>query len=218
MDIPINAEVYCTDGLCGRSTRLVIDPKTADVTHLVVKEHRFPHTEFLVPLDNVAASTIQRIDLHCRVDELARFQPLDEVEYMTLDQAGGDVRESMRELASEETIIFPYFTSDPEPLSPGDTIIRVRHEMLPPGELAIQRGAEVIATDGRIGRVDDLEVDPQNGHITHMRLLEGHLWGKKHVIIPVSEILRIEEDRIYLKLGKEQVETLPSIPARGAGA
>ncbi len=214
MDIPIDAEVYCTDGLCGRSTRLVINPKMAEVTHLVVKEHRFPHTEFLVPLDKVAASMAGRVDLRCRVDELAQFQPLDEVEYLTWEQVGGDVRESLRELAGAETIMLPYLASDPEPVSLEDSVIRVEHEMLPPGELSIERGAEVIATDGRIGRVDDLEVEPQNGHITHITLLEGHLWGKKRVTIPVSEIQRIEENRIYLRLHKEQVGELPSIPAR----
>jgi len=218
MDIPINAQVYCTDGLCGRSTRLVINPKMAEVTHLVVKEHRFPHTEFLVPLDRVVASTAQRIDLGCRVDELAQFQPLDEVEYLTWEQVGGDVRESMRELVSEETILLPYIPSDSEPVSLDDSVIRVEHEVLPPGELSIQRGAEVIAADGRIGRVDDLEVDSRSGHITHITLLEGHFWGKKRVTIPVSEVQRIEENRIYLKLDKEQIEKLLTIPTRARGA
>jgi hypothetical protein len=43
---------------------------------------------------------------------------------------------------------------------------------------------------------------------------EGHLWGEKHVTIPVSQIGRIEEHTVYLKLDREQVEALPAIPVR----
>ena len=52
------------------------------------------------------------------------------------------------------------------------------------------------------------------GHISHLILMEGHLWGKKEVAIPVSAIDRIEEDTVYLKLDKEAVESLPSEPVR----
>jgi len=41
---------------------------------------------------------------------------------------------------------------------------------------------------------------------------EGHLWGQKDVTIPVSEIDHLEENTIYLKLNKKEVEALPSVP------
>jgi hypothetical protein len=44
--------------------------------------------------------------------------------------------------------------------------------------------------------------------------MEGHLWGKKEVTIPVSAIDRIEEDTVYLKLDKKAVESLPSESVR----
>ena len=34
--------------------------------------------------------------------------------------------------------------------------------------------------------------DPQTGHITHLILREGHLWGQRDVVIPVNAIERIE--------------------------
>jgi hypothetical protein len=34
MDIPMNVRVYCTDGECGRSARLIVNPVTRTVTHL----------------------------------------------------------------------------------------------------------------------------------------------------------------------------------------
>ena len=38
MDIPLNVDVHCPDGRCGRSTHIIINPATEQVTHLVVKE------------------------------------------------------------------------------------------------------------------------------------------------------------------------------------
>jgi len=92
--------------------------------------------------------------------------------------------------------------------------VTVRHKRVPHGELAVRRGARVRASDGRIGRVDEFLGDPEDGYITHLILREGHLWGQKDVTIPVSEIERIEENTVYLKLNKHDVGRLPSIPIR----
>ena len=43
MEIPLQAQVECTDGLCGRSVYVLINPVTDQVTHLVVKEAVIRH-------------------------------------------------------------------------------------------------------------------------------------------------------------------------------
>ena len=90
----------------------------------------------------------------------------------------------------------------------------LEHEHIPVGEVAIRRGTSVEATDGRIGKVDEFLVHPENDVITHLVLREGHLWGKKDVTIPVSEIDKIAEEAVYLKLDKKAVEALPTVPVR----
>ena len=64
--------------------------------------------------------------------------------------------------------------------------VPVEHLQIPPGELAVRRGTRVEATDGYVGKVDEFVVNPDNGHITHLVMREGHLWGKKDVTIPLS--------------------------------
>ena len=54
MEIPLNAQVECTDGVCGRSVYVLINPVIDQVTHLVVKEDSSPNTEYIVPVDFVA--------------------------------------------------------------------------------------------------------------------------------------------------------------------
>jgi sporulation protein YlmC with PRC-barrel domain len=91
-------------------------------------------------------------------------------------------------------------------------LLPIEHLHIPSGELAMRRGARVQATDGRVGQVDEFLVNPVNGYITHLVLREGHLWGQKDVTIPVSQIERIEENAVYLKLDKHSIEALPAVP------
>ena len=200
MDIPLNADVQCTDGLCGRSTTVIINPITRRVTHVVVAGRAWPHTERVALLDLVVGSTPGLIRLRCTKDEFLDLEPFIETEYVE-----GDT--SFREYEADDYMMSPYAL-------PESMVIPVDHERVPPGELAVHRGARVEATDGHAGRVDEFLVDPETEHITHMILREGHVWGQKDVTIPVSQIDRIDDDTVYLKLSKREVEDIPSIPVR----
>lgn len=203
MDIPVSAEVKCADGVCGRLTYVIVDPVTRQVTHVVVKERGFPHTERLVPVELVLESTPHFLRLRCTEAGLAALEPFSETDY---------IREEIPyfDKTVEAYLMRPYFV-------PVTTMVPVEHSHVPPGEVAVRRGARVEAIDGRVGQVDEFLVDPQNDHITHLVLREGHWWGQKDVTIPVSQIDRIKEDTVYLKLDKHSIERLPALPVhRGA--
>jgi sporulation protein YlmC with PRC-barrel domain len=68
----------------------------------------------------------------------------------------------------------------------------------------------VHATDGEIGKVEGLVVDPAHGHVTHVLLQEGHLWGRKEVAIPIDAVTRLEGG-ISVSLSKGDIEALPAI-------
>ena len=196
MDIPLSVQVHCQDGLCGQSTEVVLDPKTDEVTHLVVKEHRTPHTERLVPISLVQDTTPHLILLHCSREKLAHLQPFVSME-------------------AYRQRIPNYLTDLGIPVSVPETQWRTRkHKAIPWGELAVRRHARIEATDGRVGQLDEFLVEPETEHVTHLVMREGHLWGEKDVTIPVSEIDRIEETVIHLKLDKQSVKALPAIPIR----
>jgi sporulation protein YlmC with PRC-barrel domain len=195
MDIPLNVKVYCVDGTCGQSKEVVLDRKTEEVTHLVVREKEAPHTELLVPIDLITEATPHGIRLRCARSELAELQP-----FITADVV-------------EEKV--PHYVPDPYliPIEiPETKWITVRREAVPPGEVAVRQGARVEASDGHLGRLDEFLIDPVTEQVTHLVLREGHLWGQRDVTVPVSAIDRLEEDAVYLKLNKSQVEALPSTP------
>jgi sporulation protein YlmC with PRC-barrel domain len=195
MDMPLNVEVYCADGLCGQSKEVVMDRETEEVTHLVVKEKHSPHTEQMVPIDLVTETTPHLIRLRCDKDELAGLQPL--------------LRADVIEIEEKRPNYVPFLMPIQTPETKWVTVTR---ETIPPGQVAVRQGARVEAIDGRIGRLDEFLLNPVTEQVTHLVMREGHLWGQRDVTIPVSEIDRLGENVIYLKLSRGQVEALPSTP------
>jgi hypothetical protein len=55
-------------------------------------------------------------------------------------------------------------------------------------------------------------VHAKNGQITHLVMREGHLWGQRDVIIPLSAMGETLGDTMFLKLDKHQIESLPTFP------
>ena len=205
-EIPLGAEVECLDGACGKTTTIIIDPTDKTVTHIVVRDKTLgDEDERLVPMEHLGECTEKKVLLNIRRDEMAGLDPFVKTRYRKIKNV--DFMESY--IGHDfDLYLLPYAT-------PMNTdYVPVDEEQIPPGELAVYRGARVEATDGKAGTLGEFLVNPLNGHISHLILMEGHLWGKKEVAIPVSAIDRIEADTVYLKLDKKAVESLPSEPVR----
>ncbi len=210
MEISLNAQVEYTDGLVwhpvGRSVSVLIDPIVDKITHVVVKETEAPHTEYLVPLELVAETTAENIRLRCNKFELEQFDPFIKTTFIEKTVPASNFGSGGGMYGMGAHYYAPYVTADVTVQVP------VEHSQIPPGELAVCRGARVEATDGPVGKVDEFVINPQNGYITHLVMREGHLWEKRDVIIHVSAIGEIREGTVFLNLDQHQVEILPTFP------
>jgi hypothetical protein len=204
MEIPLNAQVECTDGVCGRSVYVLINPIIDQVTHLVVKEDSSPNTEYIVPVDFVTETITDTIRLRCSKTELERMDPFIKTTYIEEKVPARSFGYSGGYYGMGSYYYLPYVTPDITVQVP------VENQQIPPGELAVSRGTRVEAMDGYVGKVDEFVVNPENGHITHFLMREGLLWGKKDVIIPLSAMGDTREDTVFLKLDKHQIESLPT--------
>jgi hypothetical protein len=200
MDIPINAEVSCTDGVCGETICVIVEPVSEQITHVVIADKLASLTEHLVPLDQVVGTTSREIRLLCTHAELAAMPNFVERQFerIPLPFIG---------YPPEHYMVWPYVIAD----GAGMVLTSIRHERIPANELALHRGSWVEAVDGHIGEVDEFIIDPADGHITHLILRKGHFWGHIDMSIPVTQIDRIEADTIYLKLNKHAIGQLPPI-------
>lgn len=208
MEISLNAQVECTDGVCGRSVYLLINPVTDTVTHLVVKEDSSPGTEYIVPVDFMTESTTDTIQLRCSKAEMEKMDPFIKTTFIEEKVPNGGFGSAIGLTGMGAYYYLPYVTSERTVQVPEE------HHQIPSGELAVQRGTRVEATDGYVGKVDEFVVNPKNGHITHLVMREGHLWGKKDVIIPLSAMGETREDTVFLNIDKHQIESLPTLPVQ----
>jgi sporulation protein YlmC with PRC-barrel domain len=188
----MGARASCTDGHCGEVRRLIIDPATETVTHLVIQPGHRPEAGRLVPV-HLVETTDGEIRLRCT---RAEFGKLDHAEERDLVTGAGPAQ-----------IVGRYgMTAGPAPGAWRQTAIS--EDVIPAGEDEVRPGGRVHAVDGEIGRVQGFLVNPGGDQVTHVLLQEGHLWGRKKVAIPISAVTGVE-DGVRLNLTKEQVGELP---------
>ncbi|HET9974868.1 MAG TPA: PRC-barrel domain-containing protein [Streptosporangiaceae bacterium] len=188
-EFAMGAEARCPDGPGGKVVRVIVDPATETVTHLVIQPRLRLSAARLVPLGLVDV-TADGIRLRCTVEEFGALAAAEETELVD----GLDGGFGLAGLGG------PLGAPAPVPVMVQDVV--------PRGEEGIERGEPVHALDGEIGRVEGVRVDPGDHRVTHVLLAEGHLWGRKDVAIPASAVTKVENG-IWLSLSKEQVEDLP---------
>lgn len=192
----IGAVVSCTDGPCGTLARVVLDPVADAITHLIVEPRQENGPARLVPVELVD-SAVDEIRLSYALADFNTLDPAKEGQFIASDNDVPDYR-------ATDTVAWPYFGYR------GGRGHLEADDAIPPGEVEVQRGEHVNATDGRIGQVEGLVIDPASHHVTHVLLQEGHLWGRKQVTIPISAVTRVA-DRIEVNLTKQQVQDLPEV-------
>ena len=199
MPFRIGAYASCTDGAWGQVSRIIVNPVTREVTHLAI-DPQHPHGPGrLVPVDLVDATTGQ-IRLRCT---LAEFQALRPAE-----AGGGGADLDPTRLGNPPNLVRWVLgpVHDPADAERGVTV-----HYVPSGEVDIRRELTVCATDGEIGQVQGLIVEPGGYRVTHVLLQEGHMRGRKEVAIPIGAVTKIGTLLIHLSLTKHQVKDLPPV-------
>jgi sporulation protein YlmC with PRC-barrel domain len=204
--ITIGTKVSCTDGDCGEVSRVVVNPVARTVTHLVVEPKGRQGLGRLVPLDLIEPSA-GAIRLRCTLEEFERLGSAEETQFVP--GSGG-----YAEYGPEQVLAWPYYGLGGAVGVQGETVAPISEtvtvDTLPLGEVAVRRGDRVYATDGPIGMVQGLVIEPGSHHVTHVLLQEGHLWGKKEVAIPIGAVTGVD-DGIGLSLSKQEVQDLPPV-------
>ena len=186
----IGARASCTDGHCGEVRRLIIDPATETVTHLVIQPGHRQEAGRLVPVRLVETADGD-IRLRCtraefgELDHAAERDLVAGAEAPQIVEHGGVSGAALRQTT-------------------------VLEDVIPVGETEVGPGEPVHAVDGEIGRVQGFLVSPGDDRVTHVLLQEGHLWGRKKVAVPISAVTGVDAG-IRLNLTKKQVGELPPV-------
>lgn len=192
-EFTIGTHARCADGPCGEVSRIVIDPASRTITHLVIEpKHHHDGPARLVPV-HLIDTTSGELTLGCTLAEFGNLDAADSIQLVEGVPAGGLGPGGM-----DSPLGIPH---------PVETIVE---DVVPQGESELRHGERVHALDGEIGEVEGFVVNPDDDRVTHVLLKEGHLWGRKEVAIPVSAVRGVENG-IMLNLTKKQVEELPAL-------
>jgi len=206
-ELRVGAAVRGTDGELGSVDALVIDPVRAVVSHVVVTTAPDAH-RVLVPIATVVESTPELVTTTLDRVAFGTCVPFDEPGYHA-----PSVEWQSAELAFEPGAYYlEPFASPLEGWSLAD------HERVPVGEVTLRRGDEVASSDGTVvGHVDELLIDPADGHVTLVVLREGHILRRDaDVVVPIGGAT-FAEGRVQLGIDLPAVHALEHFPVQRHG-
>jgi uncharacterized membrane protein len=193
--LSLGAQVQCTDGYGGSVTGLIVEPLARRLTHIVVQDHTVPAVEHLVPIRRVTGTTVNLVRLDSTRETLAALEPFAEQGYIRSDASSYQ----------------PFYAVDPFTEFEAEHIPLVTQH-IPPGELAIQSGAQVLASDGPIGEVSGCVLEGASGAISSIVVRLGDWPTRREQVVPIAEVEHIGSRTLSLRLVREQIAALPARP------
>ena len=201
-----NGSVFTADGKeAGRIARVVIDPQTNEVTHLVIRKGFLFTSDKVVPVEQVTVGPEGQVALQLESQGLADLPDFAETQYVTAENEKG---------SDSPYAVFSY------PPYPGGTpllgnftpkILKETHLNIPPKTIALKEGAKVVSRDDKdVGHVEQVLTSPPADRVTHFLISKGLLVKEKR-LIPVEWVDRLEEGTVYLAVQSSIVEKLPAI-------
>jgi sporulation protein YlmC with PRC-barrel domain len=186
MRIEIGAPVRTRDGKhVGEVHRVLVDLDDESVTGIVVLKGRVLSRDILVPID-----FIDRVEGDAVV--------------LTLDE---DELEQLPEFAYNEILAPPPAWTLAGPYPDGSFYVPIQQrKRLGQHHIDITPGTRVLAFDGEIGRVEEIELDPITGELDAFWVRGGGILAHD-IRIPAEWVERADESGIYVAASKLDIET-----------
>lgn len=179
----------------GRIDRVVFDPVSRKVTHLVVRKGSLLPKARVVPVRDVE-ETEHGVTVRQGVDTDS-FPEFEKSDYVIGDESAYYQR-------NPQVAIGPY---GPVGAANAD-LHRHRERNLPEEAIAIKSGANVISSDGqKVGRLDEVIVDADSGLPIQLVLRMGRT-VKATQTVPANLIISVDENDIYLALDANSLDDL----------
>lgn len=181
----------------GKLTRVVLHPKSGDITHIVVEKGVFNRVAKLVPISTVFFAATDEIRLKIEAEELNTLQNYEEAYFVTGDSTEGGLTPLywLRPVGDYSELY---------PLPPVSTTSNISED-----SKALEPGCSLLTAEGKeIGRIISVIMD-DTGHMTHLAVEIRGASGKARKLVPVDWICEIGESSVRISASKIMVERLP---------
>ena len=221
MQFKENTHVYTAGGQdVGKIKRVVVDPNTKDLTHLVVQKGFFFTEDKVVPLDEVETATEDQVVLKEGREDSDIFPVFEETHYVEVDEDG---KAGNRDSEVLSPLAWYYPTPGGAwwstrmgsyPGYPHTYYVHRTKQNIPDGTVAMEEGAKVFSNEGaHVGDVERIYADEAEQRVTHLLISKG-LISKSHKLIPSMWVASVSEDVVRLSVDEPFVESLPEYVSR----
>ena len=216
MQFKENAEVVTSSGdKVGRIDRVVIDPKSNELTHLVVKKGFLFNRDKVVPVSQVEATDENQVTLKNGSTDPEQFPDFEETHYIPVREPPAPAN---RDFGSVRPLAWYYplpggvwwrrrmggYPGYPEPPYASRTDLNISDNTVP-----LEEGAKVVSSDGEhVGDVERVYAEEDEQRVTHLLVTQG-LISKARKLIPTMWVERVLTDKVRLSISSEFFETLP---------
>lgn len=214
MQFKKGAAVTTADGEnVGGIDRVVIDPQSNEITHLVVRKGFLFSEDKVVPISLVAQAKEDGVSLRKTEEALQDLPPFEEAYYVS-----DDAQKPVQAAYVQPLYWYPplgaaagnYLGTYPTP--PAEYVAVERN--IPEGAVALREGAKVIARDGgHVGDIARVFTDANTPRVTHFLLVRG-LLNREHKLIPTTWVKKVEEDQVQLSVGSQLIDELKNYEHR----
>ena len=204
------ADVYSSTGeKLGAIDRVIIDPVTKEVTHLVISKGFLFTTNKMIGINTLNTQDDERISVLSSGSDLENFQDFSESEYVTLEQSDNPTEDIPTSTWYPPTE-YAWWRSGPGmAYPPMPLFVRKMEPNIPEGTVALDEGATVTSKDGQhVGNVEEVYVDKEDNRATHILVSAGILF-KEQKLLPVTWISEIDEHEVHLSVDADFLNRVP---------
>jgi len=211
MRLTKGADVYSSTGeKLGAVDRVIIDPNTKEVTHLVISKGFLFTTNKIIGIDMVNPAEDDRISLLSSGDDLDKFQDFTDSHYVNLEQTENPTQDEIPTATWYPPTEYAWWRSGPGmAYPPMPLFVRKMEQNIPEGTVALEEGAKVTSRDGKhVGNVEEVYVDKEDNRATHILVSAGTLF-KEQKLLPVTWISQIGEHEVILSVDTDFLNRVP---------
>lgn len=212
MQFKEGADVYTSTGeKAGDIDRVVIDPLTDEVTHLVVRKGFLFPEDRVVPVDLIYSATEERVTLR-DVEDIEDLPVFETTQYIPANQLPDTAYHRPGYVAPYYWYSHPgamWWGAGPYPLYPPPPYVTEVRRNIPEGTVPLKEGAKVITSDDEVvGNIERIFAEPSQDRATHLLISQGLLL-KERKVVPTSWIMTVMEDEVHLGVSSDLIEGLP---------
>jgi uncharacterized protein YrrD len=209
MQFKQGAEVFSTDGeKVGHIDRVVLDPQTGELTHIVVRKGLLFVEDKVIPAELIGQAEEERVQLTAAVRDLEGLPEFEEQHYIYVDELEQGVDYDLGYVPP--FYWYPPFGGtgtvggSPSYSIPPYVVETERH--IPEGTVALREGVNVVSAEGeKVGDIERVLVDPGSDQATHFVISQGLLF-KERKLVPIQWVDSVGEDEVRLAVDSKVLE------------